>query len=155
MIVAQLFGTDAFSSHLAGAIFIALTALHVYANYRAVRCLSLTTINRPRLYLLLYYYLQDDISNMSVEHINQKESFMLTFRTLLYGPTVGLSLTTALNNSPNDISSRLRRFQRLAKLPQPYILLSQQGGKLCAVMKEGAAEVIPSATAAELFLIGR
>ena len=35
----------------------ALTALHVYANVRAMRCLHMTSINAARLGLLLRHYL--------------------------------------------------------------------------------------------------
>lgn len=42
------------SHHAAAwAAFLVLTWLHVYANMRALRCLHMTSLNRPRLDLLL------------------------------------------------------------------------------------------------------
>lgn len=38
-------------------IFLALTALHIFANVRAMRCLQLRSLNRPRLALLLRSYM--------------------------------------------------------------------------------------------------
>lgn len=38
--------------------FILLTALHIYANYRAVRALVLETLNESRLQLVLKHFLQ-------------------------------------------------------------------------------------------------
>ncbi len=40
------------------ALFAALTWLHVYANIRAMRCLVLTSLNEPRLELLLEAYME-------------------------------------------------------------------------------------------------
>ena len=37
-------------------VFLALTALHIFANVRAMRCLQLRSLNRPRLALLLRSY---------------------------------------------------------------------------------------------------
>lgn len=36
----------------------ALTALHLYANYRAVRAVVMETLNRPRLRLALHHFLR-------------------------------------------------------------------------------------------------
>lgn len=41
---------------LAWGVFTALTVLHVWANVRAMRCLVLTSLNVPRLELLLDSY---------------------------------------------------------------------------------------------------
>ena len=43
-------------------IFIALTALHIFANVRAMRCLQLCSLNRPRLALLLRTYMATQVS---------------------------------------------------------------------------------------------
>lgn len=42
---------------LVWAAFLALTALHVYANVRAMRCLHMTSLNAARLGMLLRRYL--------------------------------------------------------------------------------------------------
>lgn len=44
------------------AIFVALTALHIFANVRAMRCLQLSSLNRPRLALLLRHYIATQAS---------------------------------------------------------------------------------------------
>lgn len=46
-------------------IFIALTALHIFANVRAMRCLQLRSLNRPRLALLLRTYMATQASMCS------------------------------------------------------------------------------------------
>lgn len=46
-------------------IFIALTALHIFANVRAMRCLQLRSLNRPRLALLLRSYMATQVSTCS------------------------------------------------------------------------------------------
>lgn len=46
-------------------IFIALTALHIFANVRAMRCLQLRSLNRPRLALLLRTYMATQVSTCS------------------------------------------------------------------------------------------
>lgn len=45
------------SSFSLGCFFL-LTALHVYANYRAVRALVIETLNEGRLWLVLKHFLQ-------------------------------------------------------------------------------------------------
>ncbi|KAG2490919.1 hypothetical protein HYH03_010832 [Edaphochlamys debaryana] len=44
---------------LAWLVFIALTVLHVWANVRAMRCLVLSSLNQPRLEILVDRYLRD------------------------------------------------------------------------------------------------
>jgi hypothetical protein len=41
----------------AWAFFLVLTWVHVWANIRALRCLVLSSLNQPRLRLLLQYYM--------------------------------------------------------------------------------------------------
>lgn len=43
--------------------FLLLTGVHIYANVRAVRALRLSSLNAPRLQLLLSHALQHPVSN--------------------------------------------------------------------------------------------
>ena len=43
---------------LVWSVFLSLTALHIYANIRAMRSLQLTSLNRPRVDVLLAEYLK-------------------------------------------------------------------------------------------------
>lgn len=47
-----------FGPSLSLGCFVLLTALHIYANYRAVRALVLETLNESRLQLVLKHFLQ-------------------------------------------------------------------------------------------------
>jgi hypothetical protein len=38
--------------------FVVLTVVHIWANMRALRCLVLSSLNQPRLRLLLQHYMQ-------------------------------------------------------------------------------------------------
>jgi hypothetical protein len=45
--------------HAAWAVFVLLTIFHVWANVRAMRCLVLTSLNVPRLELLLESHINE------------------------------------------------------------------------------------------------
>lgn len=47
----------------AWAVFLVLTYVHVWANIRALRCLVLSSLNQPRLNLLLQHYM-DEVGGM-------------------------------------------------------------------------------------------
>ncbi|XP_042496126.1 protein root UVB sensitive 3 isoform X2 [Macadamia integrifolia] len=51
--------------------FLSLTMFHMYANYRAVRCLCLTTVNSERASILLQHFMETDqvLSPQQVSHM--------------------------------------------------------------------------------------
>jgi len=73
-------------------LFVLLTFLHVYANYRAVTSLLLETLNVGRLSLILTSYLETS-NILSIKEANQKESILLW--TEQPNITVGASLSSA------------------------------------------------------------
>ncbi|XP_073105533.1 protein root UVB sensitive 3 isoform X2 [Elaeis guineensis] len=52
--------------------FLSLTMFHMYANYKAVRCLSLNTLNNERSSILLQYFMQND-KVLSPEEVSRRE----------------------------------------------------------------------------------
>ncbi|CAD7960713.1 unnamed protein product [Amoebophrya sp. A25] len=83
------------SFSLSWGLFLFLTAVHVWANYRAVRCLNLRFLNRTRTYLLVQSFLKEqqikDHGNtssggqsLSVRSINRRETLYQWFRVNCY-----------------------------------------------------------------------
>lgn len=63
-------------------LYIIFTCIHLYANYRAVTCLEIETLNRPRLLMCVQEYINSG-NVSSVKVINQRESVILGSRGLL------------------------------------------------------------------------
>lgn len=58
----------------------AVTSLHLFANYKAVKSLNINVFNSARLDLTLKYYLFNDTQNHSVQkpdYINKREACFL------------------------------------------------------------------------------
>lgn len=68
-------------SFLPWCIFIVLTVLHLVLNYLAVSVLAFPTLNGSRLSVLLAEYgRKRPVSELSVEGVNRREHFLLSFR---------------------------------------------------------------------------
>lgn len=122
ILVAKFIGTETIYAMV---IFAVLTVVHVYANYRAVSCLRLETINRPRCAILVqealavmrkvnpefearvaafkaadvYCAYAESNCNISVKRVNMQESLMFTMRLVMfnqYDIHLGCSLIEAL-----------------------------------------------------------
>lgn len=59
-------------------LFLFMTSLHLYANYKAVKSLNFNTFNRERLLLVIQEYLSREIILPPIE-INRRESVYLGF----------------------------------------------------------------------------
>lgn len=113
---ANLFGN---SDQLKNICFLLLTLLHVFCNYRAVSCLRLTRLNRPRLWLYTRQYITHcchfhlgaaggestthidkskgyKSDDLGVESVNKAESFRLTWQVVKCGPRLGARLGDVL-----------------------------------------------------------
>jgi len=67
-------------SRLIWAVYIVVTCLHLFANYKAVKSLNINVFNSARFDLTLKYYLSNDIQNHDVQkpdYINKREACFL------------------------------------------------------------------------------
>ncbi|XP_054570423.1 RUS family member 1 isoform X2 [Eptesicus fuscus] len=93
--------------------FFLLTALHVYANYRAVRALVIETLNEGRLWLVLKHFLQRG-EVLDPTSANQMEPLWTGF-----WPSLSLSLGVPLHR----LVSSVAELQQLAEgHREPYLL---------------------------------
>lgn len=83
------------NSRLVWSIYIVVTFLHLFANYKAVKSLNINIFNSARFDLVLKYYLSNDTLNHDVQKpdfINKREAcflrgklyYLLTLQKLLY-----------------------------------------------------------------------
>ncbi|XP_014650087.1 PREDICTED: RUS1 family protein C16orf58 homolog isoform X3 [Ceratotherium simum simum] len=93
--------------------FFLLTALHIYANYRAVRALVIETLNEGRLWLVLKHFLQSG-EVLGPTSANQMEPLWTGF-----WPSVSLSLGVPLHCL---ISSVFELQQLVEGHQEPYLL---------------------------------
>lgn len=102
--------------------FFLLTALHVYANYRAVRALVIETLNEGRLWLVLKHFLQRG-EVLDPTSANQMEPLWTGF-----WPSLSLSLGVPLHR----LVSSVVELQQLAEGHQePYLLRWDQSQSKC------------------------
>nr|XP_058892654.1 RUS family member 1 isoform X5 [Kogia breviceps] len=93
--------------------FFFLTALHIYANYRAVRALVIETLNEGRLWLVLKHFLQRG-EVLGPASANQMEPLWTGF-----WPSLSLSLGVPLHR----VTSSVFELQKLVEGHQePYLL---------------------------------
>uniref|UniRef100_A0A8C9CDM2 RUS family member 1 n=1 Tax=Phocoena sinus TaxID=42100 RepID=A0A8C9CDM2_PHOSS len=93
--------------------FFLLTALHIYANYRAVRALVIETLNEGRLWLVLKHFLQRG-EVLGPAAANQMEPLWTGF-----WPSLSLSLGVPLHR----VTSSVFELQKLVEGHQePYLL---------------------------------
>ncbi|KAL3102955.1 hypothetical protein niasHT_025863 [Heterodera trifolii] len=108
------------------ALFLLFTAVHLFANYRAVKCIQLETLNPNRLTLAVRHFVEYG-SVPSVAECNRKEPILGTFAvrrnfgcTLAPLPPHIGPLVAKTNTSPQtaatDADRRLTRSPRLATL---------------------------------------
>lgn len=105
--------------------FFLLTALHIYANYRAVRALVIETLNEGRLWLVLKHFLQRG-AVLDPTSANQMEPLWTGF-----WPSLSLSLGVPLHR----LISRVSELQQLVDGHQePYLLHWDQPQSKCHVL---------------------
>jgi len=104
------------SAWFTSSIFLLLTLLHVYANYRAVSSLLLQTLNIGRLCVVLEAYVKTS-KILSIKEANQMESVLLW--TKQPNISLGASLSSA-NVGKDDMKEKVEEMKRAGKA---YILL--------------------------------
>ncbi|KAL6071877.1 hypothetical protein STEG23_023599 [Scotinomys teguina] len=110
--------------------FILLTALHIYANYRAVRALVLETLNESRLQLVLKHFLQRG-EVLEPASANQMEPLWTGF-----WPSLSLSLGVPLHYL---VSSVCELKQLVEGHREPYLLRwDQSQNQVQVVLSQGA-----------------
>lgn len=69
-------------------MYLILVAVHIYANYSAVKALRLNSLNEDRLALLLNNYMMDG-TILDTDKVNQQESLFLFQRPCKKIQTIG------------------------------------------------------------------
>ncbi|TEA38771.1 hypothetical protein DBR06_SOUSAS610133 [Sousa chinensis] len=107
--------------------FFLLTALHIYANYRAVRALVIETLNEGRLWLVLKHFLQRG-EVLGPASANQMEPLWTGF-----WPSLSLSLGVPLHR----VTSSVFELQKLVEGHQePYLLRWDRSQSKCAAFPQ-------------------
>nr|XP_057904515.1 RUS1 family protein C16orf58 homolog [Doryrhamphus excisus]XP_057904516.1 RUS1 family protein C16orf58 homolog [Doryrhamphus excisus] len=100
-------------------LFLVFTALHLFANYRAVRSVVMETLNEARLAIVLQHFLQDGCI-LSPAEANREEPVFLEFRK-----TVPIKLGVRLQEvvqSPEELSLALKKNNN-----KPFLLVVTNG----------------------------
>jgi hypothetical protein len=131
--------------------FIILTLLHVYANFKAVRSLNFSTVNRSRLWLLTSRFVASQssssdapIQSLSVADINACENLASTYFIATRGPSVGDRLSDVLKRiSCTATVTPLMKWKMLNAYfgDKMYCIVPIRGGAFSVVMRNGATKV--------------
>ncbi|KAM9457865.1 RUS family member 1 [Clarias gariepinus] len=109
-------------------LFFLFTALHLFANYKAVRSVVMETLNEARLEIILRRYLQDG-QMLSPAQANPREPVFLEFKT--EAPVkLGVRLRDVVKQ-PQELQLALRNNTR------PYII-AIQNGSVCVCLSAEA-----------------
>lgn len=129
--------------------FTILTIIHVYANFKAVSCLKLNTINRSRCWLLVRQFLSSNESsayyNMSLSSINSLENIFLSLMIFIRGPFIGIRLHSALQRLSSAAAiSPQSRWSTYCQIfaDEMYCILPMRGGTFAVPMRIGSTKVI-------------
>jgi hypothetical protein len=141
-------------------LFILLTMLHVYANYKAVSCLKFDTINKTRCDVLLSQYATSnknktthiDFKNsdkMSIDYINSLDSIWHTLNSLCCSKIyMAPRLSTALQNfthkqlNNDKLLLSWEKYQNYFINEQFCIIPCKRYGGLSVLMKRSATKVM-------------
>ncbi|KAI6657421.1 hypothetical protein LOD99_169 [Oopsacas minuta] len=120
-------------------LYIVLTALHLYANYRAVRAIEMEFVNLIRLQILIKFYLTSGRIK-SIQETNREEPICLNFFTRSNEYELGAKLTA-------DGSNQLFCLER-------GLFIQKKRGKISIVLEENFSTValLESIFYAELYI---
>ncbi|KAG9464584.1 RUS family member 1 [Eleutherodactylus coqui] len=125
-------------------LFLFLTCLHLYANYRAVRSVVMETLNQSRLAIVLEYFLREG-RILSPAEANPKEPLL---------PGLGSQVSIDVGVPLNAVVSSVSQLELLKKGNDCRYLLGwrRDTGRLAVVLHEGAdsVDVIRSVVHAEI-----
>ncbi|XP_044159106.1 RUS family member 1 [Bufo gargarizans] len=125
-------------------LFLLLTCLHLYANYRAVRSVVMETLNQSRLSIVLEHYLLEG-RILSPAEANPKELLL---------PGLGAQVPVDVGVALNAVVSSASQLELLKKGNDSLYLLGwrRDTGRLAVVLHEKAssADIIRSVVHAEI-----
>lgn len=129
-------------------VYILLTLLHVFCNYRAVRAVTMATLNRPRMASVIDAFLRGGDADLSVRGVNQSECLILgvSSEPALLGWRLNLGV------SPFKLASVVStsELHRLSGLyaGRPYLLVVDSPGRAVHACLRRGADATDELTAA-------
>ncbi|XP_072996167.1 protein root UVB sensitive 3 [Typha latifolia] len=126
--------------------FLSLTIFHMYANYKAVLCLSLTTLNHERSSILLQYFMQSG-QVLTPEQVSRRESvfpFWATWRRLIKRKLLhehvhlGAKASALTHTDMMELSGSARSQYK----NDNYLLLEKRGGIHIFIHKQATPDDI-------------
>ncbi|KAG6480873.1 hypothetical protein ZIOFF_057461 [Zingiber officinale] len=121
--------------------FLSLTMFHMYANYRAVRCLSLTTLNNQRGSILLQHYMQNK-TVLAPQEVSRKEHIFPTWpswqrsaKSLHQCIHLGVKASNLSHSDMKELLGAAGSHYRKAN----YLLIQQKGMVQVLIHKEATS----------------
>ncbi|KAL7132707.1 hypothetical protein ABFS83_12G092000 [Erythranthe nasuta] len=123
--------------------FLSLTVFHMYANYKAVRCLSLATLNCERSSILLSHYMETG-QVLSPKQVSVMEHVLPVWTTLWTANTVkclyqrvqlGVRISSLNSDQVVDLSHLASSYYKKGK----YMLLARKSAISVVMHKDSAA----------------
>ncbi|XP_073402411.1 RUS family member 1 [Dendrobates tinctorius] len=125
-------------------LFLLLTCLHLYANYRAVRSVIMETLNQSRLAIVLEHFLREG-RILSPAEANPKEPLL---------PGLGTQVSVDVGVSLSVVISSVSQLELLKKGNESLYLLGwrRDTGRMAVVLHErsSSADIIRSVVHAEI-----
>jgi hypothetical protein len=135
------------SAGAAWAAFAALTAVHIWANVRALRCLRMASLNRPRLDLLLRAFLGQQAAAGQHTRALATSALAAAAPAALPSPAEVAALESLLAPPAVRLLSALRLRPR-----EPALLLAPSLGELGGAARRRVAQALGGASLREAWL---
>lgn len=124
--------------------FLSLTMFHMYANYKAVRCLSLTTLNCERSSILLLHFMKTGGQVLSPEQVSDMEHVLPLWTTSCISKNpkflhtwvrIGVRVSSLNHQEMTSLLHSARSHYKEAK----YLLFEQKGTISIVMHKDSTA----------------
>ncbi|KAI7993768.1 Protein root UVB sensitive 3 [Camellia lanceoleosa] len=124
--------------------FLSLTMFHMYANYKAVRCLSLTTLNCERSSILLLHFMKTGGQVLSPEQVSDMEHVLPLWTTSWISKNpkflhtrvhIGVRVSSLNHQEMTSLLHSARSHYKEAK----YLLFEQKGTVSIVMHKDSTA----------------
>ncbi|GMP93798.1 hypothetical protein CsSME_00043495 [Camellia sinensis var. sinensis] len=124
--------------------FLSLTMFHMYANYKAVRCLSLTTLNCERSSILLLHFMKTGGQVLSPEQVSDMEHVLPLWTTSWISKVpkvlhtrvhIGVRVSSLNHQEMTSLLHSARSHYKEAK----YLLFEQKGAVSIVMHKDSTA----------------
>ena len=113
------------------ALFILFTIFHLYANYRAVNCIIMPTLNKARLHFIIKEYLRTG-RVFDIKTVNRKTSVIWRANHILTF-YLGCSANRAIKNT-----DELEKMERIYTSSGYFVNFDQEAKTVYAVFEKGA-----------------